>query len=181
MALPSVIYKFALDISDVDRGVYETVELRVARHPSETETHAVMRVLCYALELQEGLTLGRGLGDPDDAALRVDDLTGRTLVWIDIGAPSADRLHRAAKRVDTVKVYTHKDPARVRANLAGGRAIHRVDSITLTPVPIELVEALAESLSRSNTWAILRSDGRVYVTVGDDTLEAELTESPLLG
>lgn len=174
------MYRFVLDISDVDRGVYETTELRLARHPSETTEYAVTRLLCYALEYREGLAFGRGLSQPDDPGLAVTNLTGRLQLWIDIGAPSADRLHRASKRVGAVKVWTHREPARLRDMWATGRAIHRSEEIVLTAVAPALVEALAERLERSNSWAILRSDGRVYVTIGEDTVEGDVVETPLL-
>ena len=180
MAQPSIIHRFTLDVSDVDRGVYEVIELRLARHPSETEAHAVTRLLCFALEYQEGLAFGRGLGEADEPALAVTDLTGRMRVWIDVGAPSADRLHRASKRVDSVKVWTHKDPARLREAWASGRAIHGADRITVTAVPPALVDALTERLQRANAWAILRTASRAYITIGDETLEGDLVETPLL-
>jgi uncharacterized protein YaeQ len=37
MALTATIYTFDIDLADADRGVYETLALRVARHPSESE------------------------------------------------------------------------------------------------------------------------------------------------
>lgn len=180
MALTSTIYKFNLDISDVDRGVYDSTELRLACHPSETDERAVTRLLCYALEFTEGLAFGRGICEPDDPALAVTDLTGKMQVWIDIGAPSADRLHRASKQVEVVKVWTHKDPAQLRALWASSRAIYGADNIRVTVVPPDLLEALTARLQRTNTWAILRSEGRVYVTIGDETLAGDLVEDRLL-
>jgi len=37
MAAGAVMYNFAVQLADVDRGVYEEVALRAARHPSETD------------------------------------------------------------------------------------------------------------------------------------------------
>ena len=65
LALPSTIYNFEIDLSDVDRGIYESLAVKVARHPSETEDYLVARVLAYCLELAEGLTFSRGLAEPD--------------------------------------------------------------------------------------------------------------------
>ena len=45
MALTSTIYTFDLTLSDVDRGCYETLALRVAMHPSESPEYFVTRVL----------------------------------------------------------------------------------------------------------------------------------------
>ena len=49
VALTATIYNFDIQLADVDRGVYETLALRVARHPSETEEYLVTRVLAYFL------------------------------------------------------------------------------------------------------------------------------------
>ena len=47
MALTATIYNFDVDLSDSDRGVYETVALRVAQHPSESDEYLIARVLAY--------------------------------------------------------------------------------------------------------------------------------------
>src|SRR5215216_5899143 len=111
MALGATIYNFDVDLSDTDRHVYESLALRVARHPSESEEYLVTRVLAYLLEHTEGIEFSRGVSEPDDPAIAVRDLSGTITTWIDIGLPAAARLHKASKAVDRVVVYTHKDPA----------------------------------------------------------------------
>ena len=51
MALTATLYNFDIDLSDSDRGVYETVALRVAQHPSESDEYLIGRVLAYPLNL----------------------------------------------------------------------------------------------------------------------------------
>src|SRR4051812_2041356 len=97
MALTATVYNFDVQLSDVDRNVYETLALRVARHPSETEEYLVTRVLAYCLEYTEGITFSKGLAEPDEPAVVVRDLTGALRVWVEVGAPTADRLHKASK------------------------------------------------------------------------------------
>src|SRR5215831_5091160 len=111
MALTATIYNFDIQLSDVDRGVYETLSLRVARHPSETEEYLVTRVLAYCLEHADGISFGKGLAEPDEPAITVRDMTGDLCVWVDIGSPDAERLHRASKASPRVAVYTYKDAA----------------------------------------------------------------------
>ena len=119
MALTATIYNFTIGLSDVDRAVYESLALKVARHPSETEEHLLTRVLAYCLEFAEGIGFSRGISDPDEPALSVRDLTGALKTWIDIGSPDAARLHKAAKAAPRVAVYTHKDPAQIQRQLGG--------------------------------------------------------------
>jgi len=118
------IHSFEIELSDVDRGVYQTLAIRAARHPSETEDHLVTRVLAYCLEYAEGIAFSNGLAEPDEPPLAVRDLTGVMRVWIDIGAPDAARMHKAGKAAARVVVYTHKDPERVACSWAGEH-IHR--------------------------------------------------------
>ncbi len=61
MAAGAVMYNFAVQLADVDRGVYEDVTLRAARHPSETDAYMMTRVLAYCLEYVEGITFSDGI------------------------------------------------------------------------------------------------------------------------
>ncbi len=120
MALGATIYAFDIELSDVDRNVYQSLNLRVAQHPSETQDYLVARVLAYCLEYTEGIGFSKGLSDPDEPAIFVRDLTGALQAWIDIGLPEPERLHRASKAAPRVAVYTHKDPAQWAARICRG-------------------------------------------------------------
>ena len=170
MALTATIYTFEIELSDVDRGVYETLPLRVARHPSETEEYLVTRVLAYCLEYAVGISFSNGLADPDEPTLAVRDLTGVIRVWIDIGAPDAARMHKAGKAAARVVVYTHKDPEKLLRQWSGER-IHRAEEIELYSVDHALLVALVARLNRRLTFAMSVTGGQLYVTVGDAVLE----------
>jgi uncharacterized protein YaeQ len=169
VALTSTIYAFGIDLADSDRQVYESLALRVARHPSESEEYLLTRVLAYALEFTEGIEFSRGLSEPDEPAIVVRDLTGAIRSWIDVGAPEAGRLHRASKAVPRVAVYTFKDPARLTRRLAGER-IHRVEALELYAIDRGLIGALAARLERRMTWSLSVTSRDLYLTVGTETL-----------
>jgi uncharacterized protein YaeQ len=170
MALNAVIHQFDIDLADADRGVYTTVALRVARHPSEAEPFMLARVLAYCLEWTEGIAFSTGLSTPDEPAISVRDLTGQWLAWIDVGVPDAARLHRAAKTAPRVAVYCHKDPAQLTAALAGQR-IHRAEHLALFAFDRALIEALTARLARRNAWSIAISGGQLYVTADGQTVD----------
>ena len=130
MALTATIYTFEIELADADRNLYESLNLRVARHPSESEEYLVTRVLAYLLEFAEGIEFSKGVSEPDDPAIAVRDLTGRITSWIDIGTPDAARLHKAAKSGARVVVYTHKNPEQFLRQLEGER-IHRPEQLEL--------------------------------------------------
>jgi uncharacterized protein YaeQ len=168
MALTATIRRFQIELSDVDRGVYESVELRAAQHPSESGVYLVTRVLALLLEHREGITFGRGIGEPDDPDVYVQDATGSWDLWIDIGQPSAERMHKVSKLAREVRVYSHKNPETVIAALESG-SVHRGDQIPVVAFDPEFLEAVAEELGRNNAWSVLRSEGELYVTVGEAT------------
>jgi len=60
VSIGATLYTFDIDLADADRAVYESLALRVARHPSESEEYLVTRVLAYALELTEGIAFSAG-------------------------------------------------------------------------------------------------------------------------
>jgi uncharacterized protein YaeQ len=173
VAQGSVVHQFQIGLSHVDRGVYETLELRVARHPSESEEFLCTRVLAFALERRPGLAFSRGLSDPDQPALEVRDLTGRLEAWIEVGAPDAARLHRASKAAPRVAVYTHQDPARYWASLAGER-IHRAGALELYGFDRGFVAALVERLERRMDIELSVSDGTLYLTLGGEVRSGAL-------
>src|SRR5581483_5256403 len=105
MAQGATVYTFTVELSDVDRSVYETLELKTARHPSETLDYLVTRVLAYGLEHAEGIAFTKGLGEGEEPAIWVRDLTGQLKAWIEVGSPEPAKVHKAAKAAPRVAVY----------------------------------------------------------------------------
>ena len=180
MALTSTIYTFEIQLSDMDRGVYETLDVRAAQHPSETEESLFTRVLAYCCEYTEGIGFSKGISTPDDPAIFVRDLTGRLRVWIDIGAPDAARIHRASKSADRVAVYTHKDPKQVLALWAGER-IHKAADVELLSVGRDFLSACVARLERRMAFSLTITERHLYVAVGDDVIEGVLTRHEVTG
>jgi uncharacterized protein YaeQ len=173
MALTATIHHFTIRLSDVDRGVYETLELKAAKHPSESDEYLVTRVLAYCLEYAEGIAFSRGLSSPDEPPIAVRDLTGVLQAWIEVGSPDAARLHKASKAAPRVAVYTHKDPAQLLRSLAGEK-IHRAEALELYSLGRELVADLVARLERRTELDLSVTDRHLYVTLGGETLSGEV-------
>ena len=169
LALTSTIYNFDVELADADRHVYESLALRVARHPSESEEYLVARVLAYLLEYGEGIEFSRGVSEPDDPTIAVRDLTGRVRTWIDIGTPDAARLHKASKAAGRVVVYTHKEPSQFLKQLAGAK-IHRADALELYAIDRGLVSALVGRLERRVAFSLSIAERELYLSIGSDNL-----------
>lgn len=174
MALPSTLYHLQIALSDVDRGVYEALDLRVARHPSENMRHMLARVVAYALLFEEGIAFGKGLADADEPALSVRTLTGDLVTWVDVGTPSPERLHRASKAARRVVVFTQHDPA-LLVRQARGKVIHRREAIEIFALEPSFLDALEAVTERNARWELVRSDGRLYVTAQGRVVEGGLS------
>jgi uncharacterized protein YaeQ len=173
MALGATIYAFDIELADADRGVYETLALRVAQHPSETSDYLLARVLAYCLEFAEGIGFSKGLSDPDEPAIFVRDLTGALQVWVDIGLPEPERLHRASKAARRVAVYTHKDPAQWAVKIAGAK-IHRAEKLEVFAFERQWLGQVVARLERRMQFSLARSESEIYLTLGTDTLQTVL-------
>ncbi len=174
VAQTATIYNFDVELADVDRGVYESLALRVACHPSETSEYLLTRVLAYCLEYTEGISFSKGLAEPNEPALTVRDLTGALQLWVEVGAPDAERLHRASKAVPRVAVYTHRDPALLVRQLAGER-IHRAEALELYGIDRDLLAGLAERLERRTRLVLSVTDRQLFVEIGGATLQGAVT------
>jgi uncharacterized protein YaeQ len=149
--------------------VYESLALRVARHPSESEEYLVARLLAYLLEFANGIEFSRGVSDPEEPAIAVRDLTGAMKTWIDIGTPDAARLHKASKSAGRVAVYTHKEPTQFLKQLAGEK-IHRAEALELYAIDRALISALVARLERRVAFSVSITDHELYVSIGNDNL-----------
>ena len=168
------MHRFRVTLSDVDRAVYENLDFRVARHPSESARYLVTRTLAYCLSFEEGIAFSKGgVSSTDEPPIAVRDPTGLLLAWIDIGSPSAERLHKAAKAAKRVALYTHVEPALLRRE-ASSRPIHRLDDIEVYRFDPTLLDAVESLLGRSTDLELVRSDGRLYVTVERTLIEGDV-------
>ena len=178
MAQGATMYVFDVRLADVDRSVNETLTIRAARHPSETQEYLVTRLLAYCLEYREGIAFSKGLSDPDEPAVVVRDLTGVLKAWIEVGAPDAERLHRAAKAAPDVAVYAHRGLDALVTKLDGER-IHRAGDIRLRAVDSELLDGLVARLDRRMSLDLTVSDHTLYVSLGEEHLTGSLEERRL--
>ncbi len=180
MALTATMHHLEIPLSDVDRGVYETLDLRVARHPSESLRYMLTRVIAYALSYEEGIAFSKGgLSATDEPPVSIHDLTGVLLAWIDVGSPSAERLHKASKAARRVAVFTHVDPALLQREMAS-RPVHKLEAIELWLLPGAFLDALAAEVQRTMTLELVRNDGQLYATVAGKTLEGTVTRGSLV-
>jgi len=180
MALPATMRKFEISLADSDRQIYESLELRVAQHPSESERYLIARVLARALEHADGLEFSKGgVSDDEEPALVQRDLRGDLVAWIEIGSPTPDRLHKATKLAPRVVVYAWKSPDELAAAIVE-RAVHRAERIELSAFDPAFLDAAAATLDRVNRWDLSVSGGTLYLSIGGALHESAVRRVPIV-
>jgi uncharacterized protein YaeQ len=164
MALTATMRRFAVTLADSDRGVYETLDLRVAQHPSESDRYLVARLLARALEHAEGVDWSKsGLSADDEPALWQRDLRGDLQAWIEVGSPSPARLHKAKKAVPRVAVYGWSRVDALATALVDEK-VYKADTIELYELDGAVLDAVGATLARTNTWDVAVTGGTVYLS-----------------
>lgn len=171
----TTLYKFQIELSDIYRGVYATLEFRVAQHPSESMPYLLTRILAFVLNTTEDLTFApTGLHDPDAAAINIPEANGGFKTLIEIGSPSARKLHKATKSAKSVKIYTYKNPNTLIEEIRSEK-VHRAQEIELYSIPMNFLSELEPLLKRDNRWGILFDDGTITIQAGDISVSGELS------
>lgn len=168
------LYKFQIELSDIPRALYQTLEFRAAKHPSESMPYFLTRVIAYALNYQDDLVFApTGLHDPDAAAISVPDLSGGHRMLIEIGSPSARKLHKATKTARHVKVYTYKNPQSLVDEILAEK-VHRAQEIDVYSLAPAFLAELEPHLKTNNRWDLMFNDGTVSIQIGEQGISGEL-------
>ena len=175
MALPSTIYRAGIQLADVDKNRYETLQTTIARHPSETEERLTARLLAYALYYEPGLAFTRGVGAGDEPDLWLKGGDGRILLWIEVGLPDPDRLVKASRHAARVVLIASGAamPSWEKQHLP---KLSGIANLCVVRLDRNFITQLAARLERSITWSLTITEGSLYLNVDGDTLETTLPE-----
>ena len=170
MALQATAYRFQVQLSHVDRGVYQELDVKMARHPSETERYLLLRLLAYCVLFEEGLAFSKGgLSSPDEPPLSIHTLDGTLTTWVEIGQPSAERLHKAAKASPRVVLFTHTDERLLLESYAKEK-IHKRDLIEVWRLAPAFLDAVAAHVGdRGAKLELTITEGQLFLGIGGET------------
>jgi uncharacterized protein YaeQ len=174
MGMTTTLYRFHIELSDIQRAVYDSLDFRVAQHPSEGLHYMLTRVLAFALNSQEDLAFSpTGLSDPDASAIIIPDVNGGFRLLIEIGNPSAKKLHKGMKASKAVKVYTYKNPELMMKEVRDEK-IHRAEEIEFFSISPAFIEELIPLLKKDNRWDVVFNEGTITVQAGEKSVSGEL-------
>ena len=100
------------------------------------------------------------------------------MAWIEVGAPTPERVHRGSKAAARCAVYTHRDPAPWLAQLAGEK-IHRATDIPLYSFDRAFMAEASAALTRRAKLALSVTGRHVYLDVDGRGFESAITEQRL--
>jgi uncharacterized protein YaeQ len=180
MALSATPLRFKVVLSHVDRGVYAELELKMAKHPSETTRYLLCRLIAYCALYEEGLAFSKGgLSEPDEPTISLRSPDGRLLLHVEIGTPSAQRLHKASKGASRLAVFTHHDPALLLAAVRGEK-VHRLEAIEMYVLEPSFLDDLAKCIGeRGATLELTIADEQLYIGVAGQSFSTRLVRRAL--
>lgn len=173
MALGATVYKAQLSISDLDRNWYGEPVLTLARHPSETETRLMLRVLAWCMRAGEKLEFGRGLSTDGDPALWELDDTGAIIDWVELGVPDLRTVRKAAGKSEHVLVLAY-DEARSAPwweSLKGD--FSKISKLAVVLIHDDEAKALGSMATRNMKLAVTIQDGVFWVSNDHSSLQID--------
>ncbi|WP_432822578.1 YaeQ family protein [Trichloromonas sp.] len=174
MALPATIYRVGVQLSDVDRNQYQKLQTTVARHPSETAERLVARVLAYACQYDPDLAFTKGICAGDEPDLWIKGPDGRVTTWIEVGQPDPERLLKASRHAAKVILFAY-GPARYRWENQHLPRLLAIPNLTIIGIDYDFLQQIVARLQRAINWDLTITEGNLYLSIGEETLESSLT------
>ncbi|EEF27287.1 conserved hypothetical protein, partial [Ricinus communis] len=170
MALKATIYKAELSIADMDRNYYDTHQLTLARHPSETDERMMVRLLAFAIHANEALSFTKGMFDVEEPDLWQKDLTGAIELSIEVGQPDEKVILKACGRSEHVVVYSYAATSHIWWKGLANK-VERCKNLTVVDLDAAATEQLAGMAQRTMQLQCTIQDGQIWLTDGATTVE----------
>jgi len=103
----------------MDRHYYETHNLTVAKHPSETDERLMVRILAFALNAHEQLEFTRGISTDDEPDIWQKSLSGELELWVALGQPGEKIVRQSCGRSNEVITYCAHTCGEISLRLMG--------------------------------------------------------------
>lgn len=175
MALKSTVLKATIHLSDMDRNVYDTLQLTIAQHPSENNQRLMVRVMAFVLNYHEDLKFGKGVSDEDEAAIWQIDYAEQIALWVELGQIDVKRIKKASHRADKVKLYCYGSSVDTWWKQAQ-KDVSLFSNVIVEQFPEEQSLALADLADKSMEFQVSIQDGQCWLSHGEDTLLIETTK-----
>lgn len=175
MALKATIYKASINIADMNRHYYADHDVTIARHPSENDERAMLRLMVWSLHASGELQFTKGISTDDEPDVWQKNLSGEIDTWIELGQPDEKRLRKACGRAKKVYIYNY-----------GGRhsdiwwqqyqgKVERFDNLYIYRIPAEGNE-LVRLIGKTMKLHCIIQDQQITVGNATDSIATEITQ-----
>jgi len=165
MALKPTIYKFRIALTDLNRDYYDALNLTVALHPSETNDRMMARILAFCLNAHPDLQFTKGISTTTEPDIWQKNIEGRTEVWIELGEPEVERVKKATRIADNVKVYTYQTRSDIWWSQNQGKFGY---------LPAEVVRFDPDAISQLSSAPLRTSDLSVMISGSSIFVEGDM-------
>jgi uncharacterized protein YaeQ len=162
VALKPTIYKLRITLSDIDREYYDSLNLTIAQHPSETLERMMARVLAYCINAQEYLVFTQGVCAAEEPDIWAHTLDNQISLWIEVGEPAVDKIKKATGLSQTVKVYSFNS----KSNTWWDQGREKINKLTASVFQFQWgsIQALAALVKRTMDLSVTITDDTAYIT-----------------
>jgi len=172
MALKATIYKANIELADMDRNYYDSLQLTIAQHPSETDQRLMVRLICYILNAHNDLQFGKGVSDEDEAAIWQINYSDEIALWIELGQLDEKRIKKACNKSAQVKLYCYGSSVETWWSQSQN-SLNKFPKLSIKQFEPSIIEALVKLLSRTMEFQCSIQDGQLWLTCNDESLLIE--------
>lgn len=174
MALKATIYKANIELADMDRNYYDSLQLTIAQHPSETDQRLMVRLICYILNAHNDLQFGKGLSDEDEAVMWQINYSDEIALWIELGQIDEKRIKKACNKSAHVKLYCY-GPSVETWWSQSQNTLNKFPTLSIEQFETSTTDALVKLLNRTMEFQCSIQDGQLWLSCGDESLLIETT------
>lgn len=167
MAISSTINKVSINIANMDQHYYQSHELTVAQHPSETDLRFMVRLIAFMLNASEQLCFTKGLSSDDEPDLWQKSLTDDIELWIDLGQADEKRIRKACGRARQVIIYTYDERKAKAWWEQQQKKLQRFSNLNVFHINAPGVESM---IKRTMQLQCNIQDGEIYLNDDDSSL-----------
>ena len=175
MALKPTIYKLNIALSDLNRDYYDTIDLTLALHPSETLERMMARVVAFCINAEERLKFTKGLSEIEEPDIWARTLDVQIALWVDVGEPDVERIKKATRKAQSVKVYCFNSKSDVWWEQSKAKFTRL--SAEVYRFEWSEIQALAAMVQRTMSVSFMITGDSAYITI--DPGQCEISWSKL--
>ncbi|MBL0710095.1 MAG: YaeQ family protein [Colwellia sp.] len=172
MALKATIYKANIELADMDRNYYDSLQLTLAQHPSETAQRFMVRLICYVLNAHQDLQFGKGVSDENEAALWQRNYSDEIALWVELGQIDEKRIKKACNKAKQVKLYCYGSSVNTWWSQYQ-TALSKYNKLSVEQFELSTTDALIKLLSKTMEFQCSIQDGQLWLSCGDQSLLIE--------